>query len=119
MTALQRALLDVVSKKGPVTAAQVRRALQTTHPLSDSSIRTVLRRLEARGLLSHQRVGRSFRYRAETSSTRVATQTIRQLIADVWAGSAQKCLLSLAEEGVITAGDLERCAKRVRVVRQG
>jgi hypothetical protein len=50
LTTLQQAILDVLWAQGPATSETIREALYDTHPLKDSSIRTLLRRLEAQGV---------------------------------------------------------------------
>lgn len=113
-TGLQRAILDVISAKGPVTSEQIRAAIRPKHPLSDSSIRTLLRRLEARGLISHTVEGKVFLYRAEVPSTRVAADAVKRLIEGFWAGSAERFLAGLVDEQVLSADELERLAKKVK-----
>jgi BlaI family penicillinase repressor len=63
LTALQQAILKFIESKGSVTADQVREGVMRDHPLKDSSVRTLLRRLEARGLVSHTIDGKTFLYR--------------------------------------------------------
>src|SRR4051812_12179264 len=53
LTALQQAILDVLWARGAVTAETVREALAPAHQLKDSTVRTLLRRLEARKLVTH------------------------------------------------------------------
>ncbi len=117
LTPLQRAIMDVVVAKGPVTSEHVRQGLHKTHPLTDSSVRTLLRRLEARGLLSHTVEGQVFRYRAETSSARVAANAVKHMIDTVWTGSAERFLVALVAEKVISAAQLERVARKVSARR--
>ncbi len=114
LTALQRAIVDFVAGKGPVTSEQVRAGLHKAHPLKDSSIRTLLRRLEARGLLSHTVEGKVFMYRAETSSARVAAGAVKRMIDGFWAGSAERFLAGLVDEKILSASELERLAGKVR-----
>lgn len=114
LTGLQRAVLDFVSVKGPVTAEQVRVGIHHAHPLKDSSIRTILRRLEARGLVSHQQEGKVFLYKAETSPARLAARTVKRMIDGFWSGSAERFLAGLVDEKVLTAAELERLARKVR-----
>lgn len=114
LTALQRAIVDYVAAKGPVTSEQVRMGLHKTHPLKDSSIRTLMRRLEARGVLSHTQDGKVFRYRAETSSARVAVRAVKRMIDGFWAGSAERFLTGLVDEKVLSAAELERLARKIR-----
>lgn len=114
LTALQRAVVDYVAARGPVSAEQVRAGISGAHPLKDSSVRTILRRLEARGLLSHTVDGKVFLYRAETSSARVAARAVKRMIDGFWNGSAERFLAGLVDEKVLTAAELERLARKVR-----
>jgi predicted transcriptional regulator len=72
LTDLQQAILDCLWRTGPATAERVRDALRLHHPLKDSSVRTLLRRLEARGFVSHRVEGKVFVYRADVQPQSVA-----------------------------------------------
>jgi BlaI family penicillinase repressor len=113
LTALQRAILTFIEHNGPVTAEQVREGVKREHPLKDSSVRTLLRRLEGRGLVSHVVEGKTFLYRAEVASTSVAAAAVRRLIDGFWKGSAEQFLTGLVDEKVLSAADLRRLAKKV------
>ncbi len=114
LTPLQRTILELVSSAGPLSAEQVRERLHPAHQLKDSTVRTLLRRLEARGLLSHTVDGKSFLYRAEVAPTRVAARTVQRLIDSFWSGSAERFLAGLVDEKVLSPKDLERLAKKIR-----
>lgn len=114
LTALQRAILDFLWSKGPATADGVREFLQPKHVLKDSTIRTLLRRLEARGLVAHDVDGKVFVYRAKAASKAVAARSIRQMIEGFWAGSVEQFLVGMVDEKVVSAEELERLAKKVR-----
>jgi len=114
LTGLQRAILDVVTARGAATAEQIRAGLRPTHRLSDSSVRTLLRRLEARGLLSHTVEGKVFVYRTEVPSTRVAADAVRRLIQNFWAGSAERFLAGLVDERVLSLKEIQRHARKVK-----
>lgn len=113
LSPLQKAILSFVESNGPVTSEQVREAVKRDHPLKDSSVRTLLRRLEARGLVSHVVEGKTFLYRAEVASTSVAAAAVRRLIDGFWKGSAEQFLTGLVDEKVLSAADLRRLAKKV------
>ena len=113
LTPLQQAILKFIESKGPVTADQVREGVMRDHPLKDSSVRTLLRRLEARGLVSHTVDGKTFLYRADVASTSVAAAAVRRLIDGFWKGSAEQFLTGLVDEKVLSAADLRRLAKKV------
>ena len=113
LTPLQQAILAFIESKGPVTADQVREGVRREHPLKDSSVRTLLRRLETRGLVSHSTEGKTFLYRAEVASTSVAAAAVRRLIDGFWKGSAEQFLTGLVDEKVLSTADLRRLAKKV------
>ena len=102
LTTLQQAILKFIESKGPVTADQVREAVMRDHPLKDSSVRTLLRRLEARGLVSHTVDGKTFLYRADVATTSVAAAAVRRLIDGFWKGSAEQFLTGLVDEKVLS-----------------
>jgi BlaI family penicillinase repressor len=115
LTGLQRAIVDFISAKGPATADQVREGLLPKHPLKDSSVRTLLRRLEARGIVSHTTEGNVFVYRAEVASKRVAAHAVKRIIDAFWSGSAEQFLAGLVDEKVLSAAEIQRLARKVRV----
>lgn len=114
LTDLQQAILDFLWTNGSSTAEAIREGIQRRHPLKDSSIRTLLRRLEARGLVSHTVDGKVFVYSAGVPSQQVAVSAIRQVIQRFCAGSVEQLLVGMVDENVLTAADLERLAKKVR-----
>jgi BlaI family penicillinase repressor len=114
LTRLQRAILDFMSANGPATADQVREGLLPKHPLKDSSVRTLLRRLEARGIVSHTAVGNAFVYRAQVPSRRVAADAVQRMIDAFWSGSAEQFLAGLVDEKVLSAAEIQRLAKKVK-----
>jgi BlaI family penicillinase repressor len=114
LTELQQAILDFIWGRGSATAEQVRAGLKARYPLSDSSMRTLLRRLESRGYLTHHLDGKIFVYEAAVPSQRVAAGAVRQLIKRFWAGSAEKFLAGMVDEKVLSAEEIQKLARRVQ-----
>jgi BlaI family penicillinase repressor len=114
LTDLQQAILDVIWATGPSTSEQVREALMPAHPLKDSSVRTLLRRLESRGFLSHTLDGKVFVYRAAVRPRSVAARAVQQIIDRFCGGSAEQFLLGMVDEKVLPVREIQRLAKKVR-----
>lgn len=114
LTALQQALLDALWTLGPATADAVRQALLRKYPLKDSSVRTMLRRLEARGYVRHTVEGKVFVYAATMKPRRMAARAVRQLIDRFSAGSVEQFLIGLVDEKVLSVDEIQRLAKEVR-----
>lgn len=114
LTELQQAVLDFVWSKGSATAEEVREKLLSEHPLKDSSVRTILRRLESRGYLAHRLEGQSFVYAAKASARTVAVRAVRHLIERFWEGSAEQFVAGIVDAKVLTPAALQRLAKKVK-----
>jgi BlaI family transcriptional regulator, penicillinase repressor len=114
LTDLQQAILDYLWTNGPLTSEAVREGLQGRHPLKDSTIRTLLRRLEARGLLTHRTEGKVFVYAATQPPQQVAAGALRHIIQRFFSGSVEQMLVGMVDEKVLSAADLERLARKVR-----
>ncbi len=114
LTKLQQAILDYIWSKKTATAEQVREAIAAEHPLRESSIRTLLRRLEAQGYLTHAVEGQTFIYRATAARESVAAGAIRSVIERFWAGSVEQFVLGMVDEKVLTPAQLEKLARKVR-----
>jgi BlaI family transcriptional regulator, penicillinase repressor len=114
LTELQQSILDFVWTKGPATAEQVRESLLPNHPLKDSSIRTLLRRLEAQGYVTHRLEGKSYLYEATAPTSSVAVSTVRHLIERFWAGSAEQFVVGMVDAKVLSVEALQRLAGKVK-----
>ncbi len=117
LTELQQAILDLVWRQGSATAEQVRAALKTKFPLKDSSVRTLLRRLEARGYLTHHLDGKIFVYEAAMPAQRVAAGAVRQIIRRFWSGSVEQFLVGMVDEKVLSAEEIRKLARRMKRAR--
>ncbi len=114
LTELQQAILDLIWSRGPLTSEAIRAALAPRHPLKDSSVRTLLRRLETRGFLAHRVDGKVFVYEAAVRPRSVAARAVQQIIDRFCSGSVEQFLVGMVDEKVLSAGELQRLAKKVR-----
>jgi predicted transcriptional regulator len=112
-TDLQQAILDFIWANGPSTAEQVREGIRARHPLKDSSIRTLLRRLEARGLLSHRLDGKVFIYSAAVPQRSLAARAVRHVIDRFCAGSVEQFLMGMVDEKVLTKAEIRKLARKI------
>jgi predicted transcriptional regulator len=114
LTGLQQAILDVLWGGGAATAEMVREALQPRHRLKDSTVRTLLRRLEAKGHVRHRVEGRVFVYEATVRPRRLAARAVQQVIERFWSGSVEQFLLGMVDEQVVSAEEIQRLARKIR-----
>ena len=113
LSQLESTLMDVVWSHGEVTAEGVRLALEKTHSLKDSTIRTILRRLEEKGFVEHEIDGRTYIYHPTIQSRNVATDAVRGIIDRFCNGSVEDLLVGMVDDEILTPAKLEEMAKRI------
>jgi predicted transcriptional regulator len=106
--------VDFIWKAGPSTAEQVREALAPRYELKDSTIRTLLRRLEDREYLTHTVDGKVFVYRASVPPRSLAARSVQQIIERFWSGSAEQFLAGMVDEKVLTPAQIRKLAGKVK-----
>jgi predicted transcriptional regulator len=108
---LERDILSIVWRLGTVTAEQAREELD--RPLKDSTIRTVLRRLEEKGYLVHSVEDRTFIYRPAESRQRVAGRAAKRIVDWFCEGSVEELLVGMVDSKVLDRAELQRLATRI------
>jgi predicted transcriptional regulator len=113
---LERGILGIVWRLGNVTAEQVREELD--RPLKDSTIRTVLRRLEEKGYLAHAVDNRTFIYQPAESQRKVAARAVQRIVDWFCEGSVEELLVGLLDSKVVSRAELERLTRRVAAAKK-
>ena len=112
-TDLEQAIMASVWRRGSATAEQVREDLAPKHKLKESTIRTLLGRLEKKGHLKHSVDGRTYVYTSVEGPQGFAIRAVRQLIERFCAGSAEQLLVGMVDHEVLDAGQLRRLADEI------
>jgi len=113
---LERAVLLIVWRLGSVTADQVREELE--RPLKDSTVRTVLRRLEEKGYLVHSLDDRAFIYRPVQSRQRVAGRAAKRIVDWFCDGSVEALLVGMVDSKVLDRAELQRLAEHIAIAQK-
>jgi BlaI family transcriptional regulator, penicillinase repressor len=113
---LERDILSIVWRGGTVTAEQVREEL--SRPLKDSTVRTVLRRLEEKGYVSHSLENRTFLYRPAESRQRVAGRAVKRIVDWFCEGSVEALLVGMVDSKVLDRAELQRLADRIAAAQK-
>ncbi len=72
--------MQILWKGGPATAEQIREALAPKRVLKDSSVRTMLGRLEEKGYVKHKLEGKAFVCSGVEKPQSVAVRAVRQIL---------------------------------------
>ncbi|HEX3820272.1 MAG TPA: BlaI/MecI/CopY family transcriptional regulator [Candidatus Sulfotelmatobacter sp.] len=110
---VEQTVMDYIWSNGPATAESCREALASSRPMKDSTIRTVLRRLEEKGYLNHETEGRTFIYTASDDRENVAVRAVKGIIDRFCGGSAEQLVLGMVDNAVLDRKQLERLARKI------
>src|SRR5215471_19768166 len=110
---LEQQVMDFLWRQGPATSEAVRTAVGKDRPLTDSTIRTVLRRLEAKHFVQHEMDGTKFLYSAVHEPRKVATDAVLHVLKKFCRGSLEEMLTGLVDHRVVDSAELKRLAAKI------
>jgi BlaI family transcriptional regulator, penicillinase repressor len=110
---VEQAVLEHVWSHGPCSAEACREALASTRPMKESTIRTVLRRLEEKGYVNHKIEGRTFMFSASQDRQNVAVRAVKNIIDRFCGGSAEELVIGMVDHAVLDRKQLERLARKI------
>jgi BlaI family transcriptional regulator, penicillinase repressor len=110
---LEQLVMDYVWASGPCTAEACREALAGVRAMKESTIRTVLRRIEEKGYVTHTVEGRTFIYRAAERRENVAVRAVKNIIDRFCGGSAEALVLGMVDSEVLDGKQLEMLVRKV------
>ena len=108
---LEREVMQLVWAHGPVTAEAVRERL--SKPLKESTVRTVLRRLEEKGYTTHTVDGRTYVYQAAEDRGRVAAKAVQRIVDWFCNGSVEEVLVGMVDRSMLDQKQLRALADQV------
>jgi BlaI family penicillinase repressor len=110
---VEQLVMDHVWSHGPVSSEACRGALAPKRPMKESTIRTVLRRLEEKGYVTHEISGRTFIYRAAEPRQNVAVRAVKHIIDRFCGGSAEQLVIGMVDNAVLDRKQLERLTQKI------
>src|SRR6266436_3265714 len=108
---LEREVMQLVWANGPVTAEAVRERL--SRPLKESTVRTVLRRLEDKGYTTHTVDGRTYVYHAAEARGRVAAKAVQRIVDWFCNGSVEEVLVGMVDNAMLDRKRLRMLTDRI------
>jgi BlaI family penicillinase repressor len=110
---LEHLVMEVVWRRGSATAEDVRGALAQRHAMKESTVRTILKRLEEKEYVTHRVEGRSNVYTGLDAPQNVAAGAVRQIIERFCGGSVEQLLVGMVANDVVDERELQRLAQRI------
>jgi predicted transcriptional regulator len=115
--ALERDVMQLLWRNGEATAEAIRE--QLGRRLKESTVRTVLRRLEEKGYVTHTVTGRTFVFRAVEPRLAVAARAVKYITDWFCQGSVEEILVGMADARMLDPDTLQKLAKRIEDAKGG
>ncbi len=113
---LERKVMRLVWAHGAVTAELVREQLDRR--LKESTVRTVLRRLEEKGFVSHSVQGRTYIFRARDDRQRVAAKAVRRIADWFCNGSIEDVMVGIVDAKMLDKRQLDLLSEKIEAVKR-
>ena len=110
---LQHAIMAVLWSRGEATTADVHEALRDARGLAFTTIATMLRKMEDKGVVAHRAEGRQFVYRPTVSEDQVRRSMVGELVERLFAGDPKALVAHLVSENEIDAAELDELRRRL------
>jgi len=95
------------------TVAQVVTQLQAQYRLTYSTVQTILRILETKGYMAHEKVARAFVYKAVVDEHQARRRALRHLVTRLFEGSPRLLVLNILEDDEIDPTEREQLRKLI------
>jgi predicted transcriptional regulator len=114
---LEREVLELVWKQDSLSADGVQKLLNRR--LKESTIRTVLSRLEKKGYLRHTTENRAYIYTAVESRITAAARAVKGIIDRFCNGSVEDVLAGMVDAKILDTRELQRLAQKIAKAKKG
>ncbi len=111
---LQHAIMAVLWARGEATTAEVHEALRAERGLAPTTIATMLRKMEDKGVVEHRAEGRQFVYRPTVTEDEVRQSMVGELVERLFDGDAKALVAHLVSEHEIDPVELAALRRRLR-----
>lgn len=110
---LQHAIMSVLWERGEATTAAVHEALHPGRGLALTTIATMLRKMEDKGVVAHRSEGRQFVYRPTVTEDEIRQSMVGELVQRLFDGDAKALVAHLVSKHEIEADDLAALRQKV------
>ena len=114
LTALQLSMLRVLWDRSEATVTDIWEALQEERGLAQTTLATMLSRLERRGVVTHRTQARQFVYRALVSESEVRHSMVSELTSRLFEGDVPALVSHLLTAQDVSPGDRTRIREMLR-----
>jgi predicted transcriptional regulator len=115
---LQLRILEILWERGESSVSEVHAVLVPERGLAPTTVATMLRKMETRGLVAHREEGRAFIYRAAVRSEDVARGAGEHFVERLFEGSLTDAVQHLLQTRDVSRDELDQLAKLIREAKR-
>ena len=105
---VQLQIMQVLWQHGGATARQITDELSRSRPIAHSTVQTLLRKLEAKGAVTHAMQDRTFVFSPLYQEAEVSETAARDLLSRVFGGSVYSLVSHLLKHEAVPPEELQR-----------
>ncbi|HEX2461063.1 MAG TPA: BlaI/MecI/CopY family transcriptional regulator [Vicinamibacterales bacterium] len=113
LTDAEARVMAVLWESHTVSVADVVRVLSRRRAVSYSTVQTILRILETKGYVAHDKVARAFIYRPVVDERQARRRALRHLASRLFKGSPSLLVLNVLEDERIDPDELRQLKKLI------
>ncbi len=113
MGQVQLRIMRLLWKKKRATARELTEELNKTEPIAHSTVQTLLRQLETKGSVAHEKEQRTFYFYPLVKEEKVKKSASRELIQNVFGGNVGGLVSYLLENERISGDELTEIRKLI------
>jgi BlaI family penicillinase repressor len=117
LTELQLAIMKVMWERGETSVLDLHDALRAERKIAQSTVATLLTRMEKKGLVTHRQDGRQYLYRALVSEGQVRRSVVAEvsgLFGRLFEGDVTEMVSHLLRQSDVEADDLARLRQMIQ-----
>lgn len=114
LTDAEARVMSVLWQKEQAAVADVVAVLKRKRPVSYSTVQTILRILEDKGYVTHEKVARAFIYRPRVDARQARRRALRHMVARLFNGSPSLLVLNVLEDDEIEPEELSRLKQLIK-----
>jgi predicted transcriptional regulator len=111
LTDAEARLMTVLWERKQATVGEVVAAVGSKQPVSYSTVQTILRILEAKGYVAHEKNGRAFVYRPLVDQRKARRRALGHLLARLFDDSPSLLVLNVLEDERMNPVELRKLKK--------
>lgn len=115
---LQLRILEILWARGEAAVSDVHAVLKPERDLAYTTIATMLRKMEARALVTHREEGRTFLYRALVQAEAVTRSAGEHFVGRLFEGSLAEAVSHLLRTREVSRTELDQIEKLIREAKR-